>query len=235
MAEQNESRGFGRRLKGFFVAEEQLADDAGNGALEGELSELGSGAQAPDLELGGPSAVAPSDPSASAESIADTDFPTLYARVITDGDSNTDPVLEAYSGMVTMEETARRTAIGAMLKGLRADAAAIAATLGNRLRVVQAAAKQVKETAAAAHAERTSALTALESETREQVAALKAQIAALESTLDAEVQRVQTAQAEDQGKLAAYDERVRAEQLRLGQLAEFLRSLTASAKPKTSK
>ena len=83
-----------------------------------------------------------SAPSGAPTSLLDSDFATIYTKTNAVGDPSTDPLLEAFSGMSAMEEAPRRMAMGAMVKGMRADTASVKKTLATRIAIIRAALEQ---------------------------------------------------------------------------------------------
>lgn len=168
----------------------------------------------------------------AAASITGVDFPELYSRDGVAGDPNTDQLLEAFAGMSGMDETAKRTAMGAMTKAMRADVDAVSGTLNQRLKVLQAAVDTERKAVGERKSTRDTEFEDYRKETEQQVADLLVSVERLKSGLADQEHKAQQKTASDEGALRGFVARAGAEAIRLTALVEFFGASAPKGKGK---
>lgn len=149
------------------------------------------------------------------------DFPTLYTRVGIQNDPNADALLEAFEGMQSMEGNARRTAMGAMVKGMRADTTSVCGTLSKRIRALEVLVRAQTTSATERRTKRSEALGAAKADADVRVDALNAEIRKIEEDLAAQVAGAQVAGAAEDAALRGLQHRVTQETSRLSAINQF--------------
>lgn len=151
-----------------------------------------------------------------------SDFKTLYEKTGVAGDQNTEPILNAFEGMKSLESGSLQTAMEAMMGALRADSASIVDTLSRRLGILSVALQQQKDRIDSERRGRVSALASLQSKNEHEISLLEKKIADLTSEMAARNEATQKEDARDQGAMAGFEQRVVQEKARVQDLKAFL-------------
>lgn len=140
--------------------------------------------------------------------VIDADFPAIYASRNAVGDPRTDQVRAAYDKMSkTMNGAALQTAVGAMIDAFGIDKATMLATVTARNVAIEAVVAEQREAAQFREVERSTHVTTTTEKAAGRIQELRAEIARLETEVATATAEAQKADAADQGRLAALEQK----------------------------
>lgn len=176
----------------------------------------------------------PGDIEGDSSAVMTVDFGTLYDKTGVTGDPNTDPLLNAFAGMSSLAESPLRTAMDAMMRAMHANPSTVSETLTRRMGVLTMALQQQQDKLAQQKQQRTTNLATLRSTTEKDIRDLEQRIASLKAQIAENEEQTRQQDAQDQGTLAGFEQRVIQEQARLQTLKDFLEKTTGQP-PGTAK
>lgn len=221
-------KGIGRRfLKGL--------EDAFMPEVPGEGEEgAPDGASDHDASDGTDAAALPAMPPVAAGDdelgILSASFPEIYVGLSVPTDANADVLLNTFAGMAALDESARRTAMQAMMSGMRADTARVVEVVRARVQAIETTVSFGERTIGDRRAKRDTKLGAKREETARRIAELRDEIARLEGALKEESGAASYAETQDVGRLTGFKARAATEEQGLKAFLAFLATISPKGK-----